>query len=115
MQNPTPQLKVFIISLCDMFLFFNHLNILLILILDRSIFIENLSGIDLDRFSISPPPVIWAAEFINPLSTNFKISLSIFLLALLNPFEFFEIWRFLIKDLTSEYPFEWIPLDGIAI
>ena len=74
-QKPTPQLKVFIISWSEIFLDFNHLNILLTLIFERSIFNDKLAGIDLSKFSINPPPVIWAAEVIRLLLTNLKISL----------------------------------------
>ena len=41
MQKPTPQLKVLIISLSEIFLLFNHLKIFKILILERSIFNDN--------------------------------------------------------------------------
>ena len=33
------------------------------------------SGIDLNRFSINPPPVIWAADFIRLFFDNLIISL----------------------------------------
>ena len=46
MQKPTPQLKVFIISWSEIFLDFNNLNILVILICERLIFKDKLSGID---------------------------------------------------------------------
>ena len=52
------------ISLSDMPLFLIHLKIFKILILDRSISTDRLSGIDLIKFSINPPPVICAAECI---------------------------------------------------
>ena len=37
-------------------------------------FKDKFSGIDLNKFSIKPPPVICAAEFIRFLLANFKIS-----------------------------------------
>ena len=60
MQKPTPQLNVPNISLSDIFLFFIHLKIFFILIFDRSIFKVRSLGIDLNKFSMRPPPVIWA-------------------------------------------------------
>ena len=96
-QNPTPQLKVFIISLSETFLLFNHLNILGILIFEKSKFKSNLSGTDLIRFSIKPPPVICAAALIRFLLANFKTS-SVYILVGFNNsfFKFFGILFFLI-------------------
>ncbi len=74
MQKPTPQLNVFNISLSDIFLLLSHLKILPTFIFDKSIFIDNLSGTYLIKFSIKPPPVIWAAELIKFLLTNLRIS-----------------------------------------
>ena len=71
-QKPTPQLKVLIISLSEIFFDFNHLNIFIIFILERFKFKDKFAGIDLIKFSIKPPPVICAAAFINSLSTNLK-------------------------------------------
>ena len=58
-----------------MFLFLSHLNICSTLIFDKSIFTVKFSGTDLTIFSIIPPPVILADEFIKSFSTNFKTSL----------------------------------------
>ena len=58
-----------------MFLLFNHLNIFFILIFERSMFKVKFFGIDRNKFSIKPPPVICAAELIRFLLVNFKISL----------------------------------------
>ena len=74
-QNPTPQLNVFNISSSEIFLLFNHLKILFTLIFDKSKFKVRFLGMDLNRFSTKPPPVIWAEEFINPSSDNLIISL----------------------------------------
>ena len=63
-QNPTPQLKVLSISRSEMFLLFNHLKILGIFILDKSIFKDKFSGIDLSKFSIKPPPVMCVNDLI---------------------------------------------------
>ena len=57
-----------------MFLVFNHLKILVVLIFDKLILRVKLSGTDLNKFSIKPPPVIWAAALIKFLLVNFKIS-----------------------------------------
>ena len=46
-----------------MFLLFNHLKIFGIFIFERSIFNVYRFGIDLNKFSIKPPPVICAAAF----------------------------------------------------
>ena len=73
-QNPMPQLNVFIISLSEISLFLIHLNILLVLIFDKSIFKVKPSGIDLRRFSTSPPPVMCAAELIRFFFVKFNIS-----------------------------------------
>ena len=73
-QKPTPQLKVLIISLSEIFFVFNHLKIFNTLIFARSIFKVKFCGIDLSKFSINPPPVIWAAALIRFLFVNFKIS-----------------------------------------
>ena len=64
-QNPTPQLKVFNISLSDKFLLFSHLKMFIILILERSMSTERFSGTDLNKFSIRPPPVICALSLLN--------------------------------------------------
>ena len=56
-------------------LVFSHLNILVILIFERLIFKVKFFGIDLNKFSTNPPPVICAAAFIKFLLVNFKISL----------------------------------------
>ena len=74
-QNPTPQLNVCIISRSEIFLLFSHLNILVTLIFERSIFRVKLSGIDLNRFSTKPPPVMCAEAFIRLFFVNFKTSL----------------------------------------
>ena len=42
--------------------------------LDKSIFKFKSSGIDLSKFSISPPPVIWAADEIRFFLVKLKIS-----------------------------------------
>ena len=44
-------------------------------IFDKSICKEKLSGIDLNKFSIRPPPVICAEAFMYFFVTNFRISL----------------------------------------
>ena len=49
---------------CQYATFFNPFKFFKILILDRSISTDRLSGIDLIKFSINPPPVICAAECI---------------------------------------------------
>ena len=59
-QNPTPQLKVLIISFSDILFDLIHLNILITLILDKSKFKVNPFGNDLNKFSIRPPPVMCA-------------------------------------------------------
>ena len=58
-----------------MFLLFIHLKILLTFIFDKSRFNDKWLGIDLNKFSISPPPVICAAALIRFFLVNFKISL----------------------------------------
>ena len=63
-QKPTPQLKVFIISISLIFFDLIHLNILRVLIFDRSISRDKFSGTDLRILSIKPPPVICAHELI---------------------------------------------------
>ena len=63
-QKPTPQLKVFNISLSEILLDFIHLKILFVLILARSKFKHKFLGIDLLILSIKPPPVICAALLI---------------------------------------------------
>ena len=75
MQNPIPQLKVRTISLSEIFLLFSHLKIFKVLIFDKSKFKVSFVGIERSKFSISPPPVICAAELIKFLLVNFKISL----------------------------------------
>ena len=42
---------------------------------DKSIFIERFLGTDLSKFSIKPPPVMWAAELIKLFLAKFNISL----------------------------------------
>ena len=75
-QKPMPQLNVLIfLDQLYFFLLLIHLKMLFILIFDKSISIEYLSGTDRNKFSINPPPVICAEALINFLSTNFKISL----------------------------------------
>ena len=59
----------------EIFFDFNHLKMLVIFILERSIFKDKSSGVDLNKFSTKPPPVIWAAALIKFLSVSFKISL----------------------------------------
>ena len=58
MQKPIPQLNVLIISLSEILFVLIHLNISRILIFDKSIFNVSELGIDLNKFSIKPPPVI---------------------------------------------------------
>ena len=76
MQKPTPQLKVLSISLSDIPLFFNHLNILKFLILSKFISAFKLLGIILLILSAKPPPVIFAQPLIKFLSINFSTSLT---------------------------------------
>jgi hypothetical protein len=75
-QKPTPQLKVFNISLSDMPFLCNHLKILNAFILFKSISAEKLFGITLLILSAKPPPVIFAHPLIKFLSINFKTSLT---------------------------------------
>ena len=49
-QNPTPQLKVFNISLSEILFFFSQLKIFLIFIFDRSMLSVKFSGTDLSMF-----------------------------------------------------------------
>ena len=66
----------FIISLSDIPLFFNHLNILKVLILFKFISAFKLLGIILLILSAKPPPVIFAHPLIKFLSINFSTSLT---------------------------------------
>ena len=83
-QNPTPQLKVFNISLFDMPLSFNQLKIFGGLILFKSISATKFFGITLLIFSDKPPPVIFAQLLIKFLSINFKTSLTYILVGLIS-------------------------------
>ena len=74
----------------------------IILILERSMSTERFSGTDLNKFSIRPPPVICAAEFIKSLLAIFKISLHKFLLVLTIHILFFACYIFFKIDLTNE-------------
>ena len=108
-QKPIPQLKVLSISLSEIFLLFNHLKIFIILIFERSIFKVRFSGTDLNKFSINPPPVICAAEFMRFFFVNFKISsVYIFVGLKISFLSLDDTWIFFNIDLTSENPFEWI-------
>ena len=71
-----PQLNVFNISLSLILLDLINLKIFFVLILDKSIFNVRLSGIDIKRLSINPPPVICAALLIKFFFVKFKISLT---------------------------------------
>ena len=88
----------------------------LIFIFDRSIFNVRLLGTDLKRFSIKPPPVIWAAELIKFLFDSFKISFEYILVGSSSSFliSLFIFLLFFKIDLTNEKPFECSPFEGIA-
>ena len=83
-------MKVLSISWSDILLLLSHLKILEILILLRLMFKVKLLGIDLNKFSINPPPVICAAEFIKFLSANLRISFEYILVGFNN--EFFKLF-----------------------
>ena len=73
-QNPTPQLKVFNISLSFILLSLSQLNIFLVLILFKFMLAVNPSGTILLILSSSPPPVIFAQPLIRLLFIRFKTS-----------------------------------------
>ena len=66
--NPTPQLKVFNISLSEILFFLSHEKIFWTFILFKFIFAVFPTGITLDKLSSIPPPVICAQLF-----TSFKL------------------------------------------
>ena len=64
-------------------------------------------GIDLNKFSINPPPVICAAEFIKFFPANLRISFEYILVGFNNEFfKLFGIFFFFNTDLTNEKPLE---------
>ena len=81
-QKPTPQLNVLSISFSDIPLFFNHLKILVVLILFKLISATKFLGIILLILSDKPPPVILAHPLIKFLSINFNTSLTYILVGL---------------------------------
>ena len=101
-QNPTPQLKVFNISLFEIPFFFNQLKIFGTLILSKSISAIRFFGITLLIFSGKPPPVIFAQLLIKFLSINLKTSLTYIFVGLINSFFknllFLKLIFFFVKD-----------------